>query len=106
MNPHPLVALTIFSPLPLNSRLQKGLKHLRTLIKVGFEKSKPIPALRLTPANPVLREHFFVLASVQAQACIHVHIFTWTSKHRKINSKKFLRIITMSFQLPLGKMYI
>jgi hypothetical protein len=33
---------TIFPPLPLASGLEGRLKHLRTLIKEAFEKSKPI----------------------------------------------------------------
>ena len=36
-----LLVLFSFSPLALDHGLEGGLKHLRNLIKVGFEKSKP-----------------------------------------------------------------
>ena len=36
--PHPLALFIIFSPLPLDSGLEGGSKHLRTLIKVGLKK--------------------------------------------------------------------
>lgn len=43
---NPLVLLTILFPLPLVDGLEGRLKHLRTLIRVGFEKkSKPTPSL-------------------------------------------------------------
>ena len=41
-SPHPLCPVSLSFPLPLlGGGLEGRLKHLRTLIKVGLEKSKP-----------------------------------------------------------------
>jgi hypothetical protein len=53
LGPHPLVLFTIFSTIHLNDGLEGGSKHLITLIKVDFGKTK---------ATTVLSEDVFTKA--------------------------------------------